>query len=58
MNKSLIARIDALETHGRRLKVFLIHEDKIGHEAARAEIARIEKESERLGIEPICIVFD
>ena len=58
MNKAIIARINRLETCARRPAIFLIDEVKLGHEAARAEIGKIEKDSKRLGIEPICIVFD
>ncbi len=58
MNRAIIARVNALETRNRRLAIFLIDEVKLGHEAARAEIEKIEVDSERHGIEPICIVFD
>ena len=55
--KAIIARINALETHTRRPAIFLVDEAEIGHEAARAEIAKIEKDSARIGVEPIIIVF-
>lgn len=58
MNRALLARIKGLEQCNRRPGVFFVNKAKIGNEGARTEIARLEAEAERIGIEPIIIVFD
>ena len=58
MNRALLARIKGLEQRNRRPGIFFVDKAKIGNEGARTEIARLEAESERIGVESIIIVFD